>query len=365
MSLFRKLQRLYRPEKFQFEDFHTEIVAQVLKNSPALTLAWLRSIKATSLGEADHIKVSTQQETFQPLAHHPTASRPDITIRLFVGTKAELIFIESKQGSTQGFDQLQRYAEQLQSAQQNENLQKISLVFVTRDYEVAETPPLADLQFPLNFQRTRWFEFYPHLKAHLNGDGLAQQLKLFMEENRMSLGNQFRSTDLVALENFRSAKALMDETLEGEVSVAAGSILGKISAIKKGLDQLNGYGRYVLYSYFDNGNFECLIGYWFPNENPDEPVSVGVVLGCNPSTDTGRKVIEAFRSWTKQPDRSWTTEKIDDQDWGEFRNLKSIQTFMAQTDHVEAIKSHLLQLLEEVREFKAAFPNLPWRTNSA
>lgn len=238
-------------------------------------------------------------------------------------------------------------------------------MFITRDYEVAETPPLADLQFPLNFQRTRWFEFYPHLKAHLNGDGLAKQLKLFMEENRMSLGNQFRSTDLVALENFRSAKALMDETLEGEVSVAAGSILGKISAIKKGLDQLNEYGRYILYSYFDNGNFECLIGYWFPNENPDEPVSVGVVLGCNPSTDTGRKVIEAFRSWTKQPDRSWTTERIDDQDWGEFRNLKSIQTFMAQGDHVRAIKSHLLQLLEEVREFKAAFPNLPWRANSA
>lgn len=100
MSLFRKLQRLYRPEKFQFEDFHTEIVAQVLKNSPALTLAWLRSIKATSLDEADHIKVSTQ-ETFQPLAHHPTASRPDITIRLSVDTKAELIVIESKQSSTQ------------------------------------------------------------------------------------------------------------------------------------------------------------------------------------------------------------------------------------------------------------------------
>lgn len=176
MSLFRKLQRLYRPEKFQFEDFHTEIVAQVLKNSPALTLAWLKSIKVTSLDEADHIKVSTQ-ETFQPLAHHPTASRPDITIRLFVGTKAELIFIESKQSSTQGFDQLKRYAEHLHSAQQNEKLQKVSLVFITRDYEAAETPPLADLQFQLNFQRTRWFEFYPHLKAHLNGDGLAKELK--------------------------------------------------------------------------------------------------------------------------------------------------------------------------------------------
>jgi hypothetical protein len=358
MSLFQQLRRLYRPEKFQFEDFHTEIVAQVLKNSEALTLAWLGSIRATRLDKADHIKVRTQ-ETFPPLAHHLTASRPDITIRLVSDAKAELIFVESKQGSTLGLDQLQRYAEHLHAAQQDEGLHNVALVFITRDYEVAESPLLADLQFQLNFQRTRWFEFYPHLKAHLNGDGLAKELKLFMEENRMSLGNQFRSTDVVALENFRSAKALMNETLIGEVSVAAGSILGKV-IVKKALDELNYNGRYIIYSQFDNWNLECLIGYWFPNENPDEPVSVGVILGCNPSTDTGRKAIEAFRSWTKKPDCSWASEKVNDQDWSELRNLKSIQTFMAQANHVRAIKTHLLQLLEEVREFKTAFPHLPW-----
>ena len=125
MGLFRQLRRLYRPEKFQFEDFHTEIVAQVLKNSPALTLEWLRSIKATTSFKADHIKVRTQ-ETFPPLAHHLTASRPDITIRLVSDAKTELIFVESKQGSTQGFDQLQRYAEHLHAAQQTEGLHQVA-----------------------------------------------------------------------------------------------------------------------------------------------------------------------------------------------------------------------------------------------
>jgi hypothetical protein len=52
MSLFRQLQRLYRPDRFQLEDFHTEIVAQVLRNSPALTLAWLRGIEVTSFGKS-------------------------------------------------------------------------------------------------------------------------------------------------------------------------------------------------------------------------------------------------------------------------------------------------------------------------
>ena len=49
MSLFKQLERLYRPDRFQREDFHTEIVAQVLRNSDELTLAWLRSLDVTKL----------------------------------------------------------------------------------------------------------------------------------------------------------------------------------------------------------------------------------------------------------------------------------------------------------------------------
>ena len=99
MSLFRQLQRLYRPDRFQLEDFHTEIVAQVLRNSPALTLAWLRGIGVTSLEKA-HVHVGTQEE-FEKLAGHSTDSRPDIAIRLVAGEKTELILIESKVPSKQ------------------------------------------------------------------------------------------------------------------------------------------------------------------------------------------------------------------------------------------------------------------------
>lgn len=92
MGLFRQLQRLYRPEKFQFEDFHTEIVAQVLQNSPALTLAWLKAIAATGLSKVDYIDVRTQT-TLEPLIHHSTASRPDIAIILSLDAKRELILL--------------------------------------------------------------------------------------------------------------------------------------------------------------------------------------------------------------------------------------------------------------------------------
>jgi hypothetical protein len=73
---------------------------------------------------------------------------------------------------------------------------------LTREPYGLETP---DHSF--NFKVTRWFGFYNKLKAYMkkNSDGLAEQLKLFMEENHMLLGNQFRSTDLVAMENYLSA----------------------------------------------------------------------------------------------------------------------------------------------------------------
>jgi hypothetical protein len=359
MSLFRQLQRLYRPDRFQLEDFHTEIVAQVLRNSPALTLAWLRGIGVTSLEKADHIHVATQEE-FEKLAGHSTDSRPDIAIRLVAGEKTELILIESKVPSKQGPTQLQRYVDHLADAKERKTLVRTSLIFITRDYEAAPDPLRTDPRFRL----ARWFQFYQYLKAHVNSDGLAKDLELFMEENRMSLGNQFRSTDLVALENFLSAKALMDETLQGEVSEATRKILGNVSSPRKAIIQLRDDHRYILYTLFRSCGFECLIGYWFPNQNPDEPVWVGINLGVDPKPDGGKKVIDAFRDWVKKSGRAWSADKIDGEEWSEIYKREPIQKFMVQTDHVRAIKDHFLRSLDDVSRFKKAFPKLPWVPSS-
>src|SRR5476651_1872167 len=98
MSLFTQLEKLHRQDRFQQEDFHTEIVAQVLRNCPELTLEWLQGIGATTTHDPDFIDISTQEE-FARLADHPTDSRPDIAIRLVEGGQTELILIESKLGS--------------------------------------------------------------------------------------------------------------------------------------------------------------------------------------------------------------------------------------------------------------------------
>lgn len=347
MSLFSELRRLYRTDRFQIEDTHTEIAAQILRNSDVLTLGWLHRLGVTALQKAK-ISISTQ-ERFEMLAKHTSSSRPDITIRLKAADKAELIFVESKLPSVKGDDQLQRYADHLASAYNSKNLSKASLIFITRDYEAAEKPIVQNSPFQPGFFPTRWFQFYQHLKAHLNGDGLASQFKLFMEENHMSLGNQFRSTDLVALDNFLSAKALMDETLQGEVSDCIKNALGKVSSLKQAMDQLLQFHRYILYR--DYEGLECLIGYWLPHENIDEPVWVGVDLFSHSNAEAAK----AFRDW-RQKTGSWLL--YEENEWSSIKKRKPIHALMDGTDHVRTIKDHLLGLLAEVNQFRTTYPEL-------
>jgi hypothetical protein len=233
-------------------------------------------------------------------------------------------------------------------------------VFITRDYESAQMPRLNDTS-QLKFRRARWFQFYRHLKAHVNGDGLAEQLKLFMEEKHMSLGNQFRSTDLVALESFFSAKALMDETLEGEVFRAMEKLPGGSYPVRKSMTYFRDDRRYTA-SNGDWTDIECYVGYWLPHENPDQPVWVGITIYSNPSSSARKDVIDAFRDWSRKTSGGWSTEEIDDESAkSAIYKGKSLQTLMGESDHVRTIKDYFLGLLEEVEVFRKTYPKVPWR----
>ncbi len=356
MSLFSALEKLHRQDRFQQEDFHTEIVAQVLRNCPTLTIEWLKAIGATTMPNPRVVGISTQEE-FARLADHATDSKPDIAIRLSEGGETELILIESKLGSKQGATQLQRYAEHLTAKQ----LEKTALVFITRDYEDPGDAVRADPRFRL----ARWFEFYRHLCAHVNGDGLTKELKLFMEENQMSLGNQFRPVDLVALENFLGVRALMDETLQGEVTLEAKKVLGDVSSIKGSFKQLRDNERYTIQSGFGNWDFFCLIGYWFPNRNPDDSVWVGIVLTSNPKSKHRKQVISAFRDLSRT-EREWKADNLDDERaWSELSHGRPLHSFLSEEDQVRAIKNHFISLLQRVSAFKKKNPRLPWSASGA
>lgn len=370
MSLFDKLQGLYRSDHFRLEDIHTEIVGQVLSNSPELTLDWLGGIGATKLREARI--VIDPQKTFRKLDGHVCDSKPDITIWLFADGRKELIFIESKVPARVNQEQLQRYSEHLESLGRNEGFDKTSLVFITRIYETAEAPKVIDPQFKPVFLRERWFRFYHHLKAHVskNGDGLAKELKLFMEENRMSLRNQFRSTDLVALENYLGAKALMKETLDA-VHEEAARIMGYAHRPNdKDLLDVN-QCCYVLrcgeWSPKDGNptGLTILLGYWLPGDDPEGTVTVGINLYIPPSSPARKDAVAAFREWSLRHPGEWLDGNLDDETkHGVFTKTKPLCALMAGSDHIQAIKDYFLSLLKEVEMFRETYPNL-WQKKDA
>lgn len=363
MNLFSRLRNL---NPFQLEDFHTEIVVQVLRNSQALTLNWLRGVGVTSLqvSDLDYIDINPQ-EKFAPLPEHSSGSRPDITIRLVAGRKRELVFIESKVPSKLRVDQLQKYAEQLEAAKKSKALDEVSLIFITRDYEAPPPPQPTDPTFHFTFKSTRWYQFHRYLKAHVNGDGLAKELQLFMEQNNMSQRNQFRSTDLVALENLGSAIDLMRQTLDGEVSIEAARILGGVTNTKQAWKDVEGSRRrgqdirFVIQA----GNWKgitCVIGYWLPCEERDEQVTAGIIIH---SASAGKDTIDAFRGWSTR--HEWLALDLEKEGSCRIEKRKEISALMGGPDHVKAVKEHFLSLLTQVEEFRNAYPDLPWSATIA
>src|SRR4051812_36396364 len=108
MPLLRSLLRLFPAGAVPLEDFHTEVAAHVMRTLPDQTLSWVREIGATTITRADEFVVTTQEE-LSSLELHSSGSRPDIAIRIAAKGERELIYIESKIGSHEGHQQLDRY----------------------------------------------------------------------------------------------------------------------------------------------------------------------------------------------------------------------------------------------------------------
>ena len=353
MSLFDEIRRLHRRDKFEMEDFHTEIAAQVLRDSSALTFDWLRSIGALKLQQPRVVSITTQ-EKFTPLDEDQPGSRIDLVIRLSENGVRQIVFIESKIDSTENPGQLPKYAGVITK---KEGFDHNAIIYVTRDFEVPRPAPVIT---------TRWFQFYKKLQVHVNGDGLAEQLKLFMQEHKMAIRNQFTAIDSLALSNFLPARALMHETLWSGVHKKFEEILGKVSSDGKCMSQLGKFDRYIMYVDIGQGyDFECLLGYWLPKTDPTEAAWLGVSLNSNPKSRIRGDVVSSFREFSQQ-NAGWEQINLDDdKDWAAISKGKELTKFLAEPDHLRAVQEYFLALLDEVKLFKSQYAKLPWKTRAA
>jgi hypothetical protein len=351
MSLFREIRRLCLKDSEQQEDILTEVVASVLQNNTDFARRWLVSLEIPCPDDGA-ITVETQYP-MDRLADHDTDSRVDLVLRINSTSGRQIVFVESKVDSRQGKNQLLRYAQLLQQECKEERARG-TLIFITHNFEEPTDPAVAGIEFVL----TRWFDLYDTLKSGKSSDGLEKQLMLLMEEMHMSVGNQFRSTDLVALENFRGAKAVLDKTLD-EACDEWKQVFGKRGHLNKAHSQMGKNGCYMISTRFPG--FEVSLGYWLPTHDSDDGVSLGLDFTSDPKAANRQVIIDAFRKWLAEKGERWDSWSLDNQkEWASVTRWEWLRVFLTTDDHVAAVKAYFRELLEDIGAFRAKFPDLPW-----
>jgi len=363
MSLFTKLIQLHSEEHRRLEDFHTEIVAYVLRSHSELALRWLQKLDLTELRTADEIDVGTQQR-FDPIEGlHSFGSKPDITIRVRTGPRIEVVFIESKVGSEEGLGQLSKYMDQLRALP---GVERRSLIFITRDYEPKKN--LSDAT--VRFLPARWSDFYHFLRGFESQSDTIRELLKFMKETNMSQSNRLNAIELLALTNHRRARSLMEATMWESVVEKFEKVCGAGGSRTKAMSQLRWHNRYVMFADHGKGyQFEFLLGYWFPDEQPSDSPAIGMRFQVAPNASERAAIVQAmlkFSEASKESPREWDNWNLsNDREWAGVGCSMNLEDFLAKEDHVAAITKWFEELLNDAEAFRNQNPKLPWSVRVA
>ena len=359
MSLFNNLLQL-NPNQIPLEDFFTEIFAHLLKMDSNLLCEWLKEFKISGI-QPESQQISTQ-ESFDALDKHFSGSRPDIYIEIANKFSKELILVECKIGSTEGPDQLQRYAEHMNKIK---SISSGVLIYITRDYDKKDSNLIfanCNKQNKLKFKQLRWYENYQFLVKYnsiFNNSITSDALK-FMEENGLSGSNRFTSIDVLAITNFPRVQKMMEESMSGEIMnkfemIAGGGKPRHSSA----LNGLRLYNRYV-FSQFQEGNFEILLGYWMDDLKVGDYPKIGLAINVSPTAVDRTEILKSMREIDASSDK-WQSYNLNEtKNWAGIKKTVCLDNFIYHEDHIQAIQNYFLELFDELVEIKRKYHHLKW-----
>lgn len=360
-SLFNILLRLQNRhiDKTPLEDFFTEIFAYLIQDAPDVLGAFVFRFKLTQLQLPVMASVSTQV-SYDRLETHDMDSRPDIVVRIESEGRHGLVFIESKIASKEGYKQLQRYAEHLAEQPQ---LEERTLVYVTRDYDPKDASKILTKQAStgIRFIQLRWYDVYSFLKKSFSQHWLALEVCRFMETNHMAQNLQFSPIDLLALTNFRQAKSMMDQSLDGEVLVRLQKFGGSGLKLTSAIKQFDWHGRYIIFADQRNGLWVG-IGYFMPDDDAFTYPRVGLTMEVNTRAPGDAKVVvEAMQAIMREKPIEWTGDNVTvTNHWVSIHRVKPLHDFLSGEDHQHQVKSYFLDCLKELEEIRTRYPQLPW-----
>jgi hypothetical protein len=361
MGLFQQLLKLHH-NNVPLEDFFTEIVAHLFSTNYALLLDWL---KYTDVFQASDYLGSgvTTQKVFQ----HPIRGdekRPDIVIELTSPDAYDIIFIESKVGSQEGYNQLSDYAEILDSLS---GYRHRCLLYITRDFDPKEKDCVLK-HIPnseVSFTQLRWHQLYLFLNNLQSQSDLIKEIIQFMQEHRMAQNNQFSAIDVLSLANFQSPLKLMEQTMWGKTVQKFEEVLDTHKNIKfrrqRALQNIQWFGRYIMYASMP-GKWGCHLGFLFRpknNYNPYDYSVVRLVLEIDPKSPHFKSTIQTFEKICEHFD--WRGYSLHEPGtWSHIALEKSLRDFLVEDDHVVAIENFFLEALGELQTIKNQYPQLPW-----
>ncbi|MBN3890258.1 MAG: PD-(D/E)XK nuclease family protein [Nostoc sp. JL31] len=362
MSLFTNLLNLHSGNKPR-EDFFTEIVAYFLSLKKDILIDWLKHHSIISDDNYSSVKISTQQE-HKRIESHTEDSRLDIVVELSTGLTTDVIFIESKIGSTAGWGQLEKYADILSKL---ENIRHRILIYITRDYDCDPKPTIKEycleLSPKINFFQLRWYQFYSFLEK-CAFDILAQEILIFMRNNRMAHNNHLSSIDILTMVNFNKTLNFIEATLNDEVKKEFKQAFeGVNKAELDSLYQWKSKNRYIIGTSFSikRWAFWCGLGYFDlnPSNLTDYPY-LGIFLQVSPNFGERPKIIESMQKVINDKPNIWTPANLTILPaWSAIFYQRSLQEFLSEKDQLSAIKLFFQESIEELKTVQKQYFNFP------
>ena len=316
MSLFTRLLKLHTGS-VPLEDFFTELVAYLFDTNKEIFYDWLIEIGLSNVKNYSGIYISTQRE-FDPVDGDDRGNRPDVVIELIDDNGHDIIFIESKVGSTAMPDQLERYAKVLDRMT---NFRHKFLFFITRDFEPKDKAAIfKDIPTsPVQFKQLRWHQFCQFLRSRPD-TMLVQEIILFMEKHNMAHNNQFSSVDVITLANFTKSLKLMEETMWGKVSNEFKSVLGAVKNKASALTQVQYFGRYLMT--MNMSGWWCGLGFILTTEELTGYPRVCLILEVDPKSPHRSEIIAAMKDIAKKDE--WESRHLGDSNtWSSVVREKS------------------------------------------
>ncbi len=241
-SLFSKIFS-YREREYlsPLENFLTEIFSYCLKHD----LEFRQDFFTICLNvNIDNIKfeIETQKS-------YDKYGRPDIEV---ICSDSVFLF-ECKVEASERQDQLKDYCNIL--TKHKSNLKEKYIVFLTKYFENTKL-----VEPNVNFIHVRWHSVFNLINSHHGV--FTNQLKLFLEENKMNKENNFTIQDLLALKTIAETISKMDELLE-QIKPIFTDNFGNFRREQTLQGLYDGYSTF----YFDKKEYYLISGFWWDDES--------------------------------------------------------------------------------------------------